>query len=140
MPGEINARRYLGLPFRHNGRDLNGVDCLGLMLLILKDAGIELPNDDGQPINPKWYNTEPERFIKGLEQYGQRINITELQPLDVVVFCFKEIPRHAGVMISRSHFIHIRENDCSSVVRLKRYSRFFYAAYRMTEIKTTQGR
>lgn len=137
MPGEIDIRKYLEIPYKHNGRDFNGVDCLGLMLLVLKDAGINLPEDDGRPIDLDWYITEPYRFIHGLEKYGQRININELQPLDVVIFCFEGIPRHAGVMIDNNRFIHIRENDKVSVVRLKRYSRFFYAAYRMTS--TSRG-
>lgn len=135
MPGEIDVRKYIGIPYKHNGRNNAGVDCLGLMLLILKDVGIKLPNDDGEIIKRDWFNENPMRFIQGLEQYGEKIDITELQPLDVVVFCFQGIPRHAGVMVDRSHFIHIRENGRVSVTRLKRYSRFFYAAYRMT---TTQ--
>ena len=131
MPGEIDTRKYLGIPFRHNGRGMDGVDCLGLMLMVLRDAGIDLPDDDGRPIDPRWYDIDPERLIRGLGRYGQRINITEIQPLDVVVFSFHGKPRHAGVMIDRSRFIHIREHDCVSVARLRRYSRFFYAAYRM---------
>ena len=131
MPGEIDTRKYLGIPFRHNGRSMDGVDCLGLMLMVLRDAGIDLPDDDGRPIDPRWYDIDPERFIRGLEQYGRRIDVTELQPLDVVVFCFHEKPRHAGIMIDRSRFIHIREHDYVSIARLKRYSRFFCAAYRM---------
>lgn len=127
----IDARKYLGIPYKHNGRDKAGVDCLGLMLMVLRDAGIDLPNDDGRPIDPRWYDIDPERFIRGLEQYGRRIDVTELQPLDVVVFSFHGKPRHAGVMIDRSRFIHIRENQSVSIARLKRYSRYFYAAYRM---------
>lgn len=127
----IDARKYLGIPYKHNGRDKAGVDCLGLMLMVLRDAGIILPNDDGRPIDPRWYDADPERLVRGLERYGRRIDVTELQPLDVVVFCFQGKPRHAGVMMSRSQFIHIRENQSVSIARLKRYSRFFYAAYRM---------
>lgn len=110
---------------------MDGVDCLGLILVVLRDAGIILPDDDGRPIDPRWYDADPERLIRGLERYGRRIDITEIQPLDVVVFCFHGKPRHTGVMIDRSHFIHIRENQSVSVARLKRYSRFFYAAYRL---------
>lgn len=127
----VDARKYLGIPFKYNGRSPDGVDCLGLILMVLRDAGIELPDDDGRPIDPRWYDTDPQRLVRGLERYGRRIDVTELQPLDVVVFCFHGKPRHAGVMVDRNRFIHIRENQTVTVARLKRYSRFFYAAYRM---------
>ena len=131
MPDKIDVRKYLGIPFKHNGRSMDGVDCLGLMLLVLRDAGVNLPNDDGLPITPRWYDTDPQRIVRGLERYGRRIDVAELQPLDLVVFCFHGKPRHTGGMIDRSRFIHIRENQSVSIARLKRYSRYFYAAYRM---------
>lgn len=30
------ARRWVGVPFRHQGRDRNGVDCVGLPIIICK--------------------------------------------------------------------------------------------------------
>src|SRR5690606_11778146 len=96
LPGEIDTRKYRGIAFRHNGRGMDGVDCLGLILVILRDAGIILPDDDGRPITPRWYDTDPQRLVRGLERYGRRIDVTELQPLDVVVFSFHGKPRHAG--------------------------------------------
>jgi cell wall-associated NlpC family hydrolase len=34
------ARTWLGVPFRHQGRDRNGVDCIGLPIVILQNLGI----------------------------------------------------------------------------------------------------
>ncbi len=36
---EDAARKYLGTPFRHQGRTIYGMDCLGLVLTSLKDSG-----------------------------------------------------------------------------------------------------
>lgn len=34
------ARAYLRVPFRHMGRNRHGLDCVGLLLLAARDAGI----------------------------------------------------------------------------------------------------
>jgi cell wall-associated NlpC family hydrolase len=33
------ARRWVGVPFRHQGRDRNGVDCVGLPIVVLQALG-----------------------------------------------------------------------------------------------------
>lgn len=41
------ARSYLGTPWRHQGRDRHGLDCVGLIVASANDVGIEandLPN------------------------------------------------------------------------------------------------
>lgn len=35
------AREYLGAPFRHQGRNKNGIDCAGLLVAVAWDLGIE---------------------------------------------------------------------------------------------------
>lgn len=37
------ARRYLGTPFRHLGRDASGLDCAGLLLAVARDLGLGEP-------------------------------------------------------------------------------------------------
>lgn len=39
------ARTWLGVPFRHQGRTRHGVDCVGLVLCVYADVGIELPDN-----------------------------------------------------------------------------------------------
>ena len=34
--------KYLGVPYLHHGRDLNGTDCWGIIILINKERNIEL--------------------------------------------------------------------------------------------------
>jgi len=38
------ARRWLGVPFLHQGRSIYGVDCFGLVVCVCKQAGL-LPRD-----------------------------------------------------------------------------------------------
>jgi len=122
--------KYVGRPYQHNGRG-NTLDCLGLVISFLRDNGIYLPDDDGKPIEKDWYRTDPQRLVRGLSKYGKRISADQLQPLDVVVFSFRGVPRHAGVMVDRSHFIHAREGKEVAVIRLKHYKRFLHSCWRM---------
>lgn len=39
------ARRMLGVPFQHAGRNKNGVDCVGLLILASREAGIFIADD-----------------------------------------------------------------------------------------------
>jgi cell wall-associated NlpC family hydrolase len=122
---------YVGRKYQYNGRG-EALDCLGLVISFLNDNGIYLPNDDGDPIQKDWYADRPLRLVNGLSQHGRKINNPEeLQPLDVVVFSFRGIPRHVGVMTDKSHFIHAREGKKVAIIRLKHYKRFLHSCWRV---------
>lgn len=123
-------RKYIGKEYEHNGRK-DTLDCLGLVVSFLRDNGIYIPGDDGELIEKNWYEDDPLRLVNGLSKYGKRKSLKELQPLDVVVFSFKRIPRHAGVMTDRSHFIHAREGKKVALIRLKHYKRYFHSGWRI---------
>jgi len=56
--------KYKNAKFLHNGRSLEeGIDCLGFVILFYRDLGVELPNDDGKPIEEDWYKKDPNRYI-----------------------------------------------------------------------------
>jgi cell wall-associated NlpC family hydrolase len=38
------ARTWVGVPFRHQGRDRNGVDCVGLPIVVLQNLGAVPPD------------------------------------------------------------------------------------------------
>ncbi|MCG8515663.1 MAG: C40 family peptidase [Halanaerobiales bacterium] len=123
-------RKYIGKPYQHNGRS-DKLDCLGLVVSFLNDNGMSLPENDGNPILEHWYREDPERLVRGFEKYGEKIPVDQLQPFDVVVFSFQGIPRHAGVMVDRSNFMHARQGKDVAVIRLKHYMKFFHSAYRI---------
>ncbi|NLY90253.1 MAG: C40 family peptidase [Firmicutes bacterium] len=106
---EEYAREFLGIPYRHGGRDRHGLDCLGLAYLFYKKLGINLPNGDGQPYTTDWYKIDPERLLRGLERVGRAVNLkTEpLKPLDLVYFQVGGAITHAGVMVDQHSFLHV---------------------------------
>lgn len=128
------VEKYVGISYKHNGRKIeDGLDCLGVIICFLHECGYELPNDDGCAIEIDWYKNKPSRLIQGFEEYGKRIPIKQIQLLDVVVFSFHNVPRHLGIMVNDSYFLHAREGKKTSVMRLKRYMKYFYSAYRVVK-------
>jgi cell wall-associated NlpC family hydrolase len=126
----IDTEKYAGRKYEHNGRE-DTLDCLGLVVSFLRDNKIYVPNNYGKSIKKDWYKDNPNRLVEGLSEYGIRISLEELQPLDVVVFSFRGITRHAGVMTDKSHFIHAREGKKVAVVRLKHYKRFLHSCWKV---------
>lgn len=46
------ARRYMGVPFVHQGRTFAGLDCLGLVVVAARECGIVLPDRRDYPRDP----------------------------------------------------------------------------------------
>lgn len=61
LPSEViaQARTWIGVPFRHQGRGRLGVDCAGFLVELMKAAG-ELPRDYEEPPN---YGRAPAREL-----------------------------------------------------------------------------
>ncbi len=66
------ARAYLGTPFVHVGRSALGVDCVGLLILAGKDAGLILPGYQtrlySRVVNPAVLRAELVRFLRPLAE------------------------------------------------------------------------
>jgi len=102
--------KYKDVPFVHNGRSLKGgLDCLGFIILFYREFGIELPNDDGKPIEEDWYKNNPKRYIRAIKALNYpEVSPYELQPLDLVYFAIsRNIITHTGVMINNHEFAHM---------------------------------
>ncbi|NLM37457.1 MAG: C40 family peptidase [Firmicutes bacterium] len=103
------ARQFLGIPYRHGGRDREGLDCVGLAHLFYRELGIKVPDSDGRPYPTDWYKKDPERLLQGLLKVGRAVDLkTEpLQPLDLVYFRMGGAITHAGVMVDQRSFLHV---------------------------------
>lgn len=93
------ARNYLGVPFRHQGRNpAIGIDCVGLVVCCARDCGISTEADFAG------YGTDPAHGL--LEQqldlaFGASVG-GELQPGDVVAIDFKGATRHVAIVAERA--------------------------------------
>jgi len=120
----MNFDKYINLKYKHKGRDFDGVDCYGLVWLILKnELEIVLPE---QEYTQKWY-LEGKNYIveisKDLENWS-KISLEQLKPYDVILFYNspnKIIVNHMGIFIGEDKFIHIDESHNSLLDRLNNF-------------------
>jgi probable lipoprotein NlpC len=95
--------KYLGVPYVHLGRTLEGLDCYGLILSIYKDAGIELFDLDTYPKD--WSLKGGNHFIENYSKEWKQVYTPKF--LDVVGFkSSRGIFNHAGVMLDANRFIN----------------------------------
>jgi cell wall-associated NlpC family hydrolase len=115
--------KYIGIPWVLNGRDKNGVDCLGMVWLYLHDQGIDFPDGDDQPINEASLKTLERRFFVGLDSLTgwRRLNLDEAERLrknDVVLIHFKNLSAHLGVMVDSQNMLHSAISQTSEICRV----------------------
>lgn len=113
--------KYINLRFKYKGRDFSGVDCFGLVYLILKnEKQIELSEYD---YSRKWY-LEGKNYIVDIKndlQTWSSIDIEQIRPFDVILFYASPkriIVNHMGLYIGEEKFIHISEDHNSRVERI----------------------
>lgn len=96
--------KYLGVPYKHRGRDLKGLDCYGLIICIYKDLGFKLW-DIEEEYDENWSWKGKNHFIENYHQQWRRIEVPDV--FDVVLFSnSKGIANHGGVVLSEGRFIH----------------------------------
>jgi cell wall-associated NlpC family hydrolase len=114
---------YKDVPFVHNGRSLEGLDCLGFVIHFYKHFGINLPNDDGKEIDEDWYKHDPQRYIRSLRKLdGIQVSLNDLQALDLVYFSISRgIITHTGVMINQHEFAHMSPKSSFLISKMERH-------------------
>jgi hypothetical protein len=109
------SNKYLNIPFKEGGRDLDGLDCWGLARLVYKEEfGIELPSFAGEyDVNdPKLLH---EIIIQHKESWEK---LTKPEPNCIVLFRMLGTESHIGVVISPTQFLHTRDKYTSAVENL----------------------
>lgn len=127
----MDLEKYLGKEYKFNGRGKEGYDCLGLVVDVLADNNINLPDTDGSIIESDWIVKDKNRLPNGLSLYCDQVDIKNKQPLDVVVFLVGGIPRHAGVLINDYKFIHIFDNSKARISKFSKWEKRLHSIWRV---------
>jgi cell wall-associated NlpC family hydrolase len=114
---------YVGLPWRVLGRDRTGLDCYGLVRLVLAErCGLALPLLDGGG----WHgHREPvvidalASFISTeLHQGWNPVDFADGRCGDLALLLMHGRPIHLGLMVAPGRMLHIQEGHDSGLARL----------------------
>lgn len=85
--------KYLGIPFKENGKDFDGVYCYGLCQLFKRiEEGLILPE------------------INELQKLCERIEIPEKHCFVTFTDLGGKVQEHIGIMLDEVRFLHISNN------------------------------
>lgn len=133
---KIDFSKYINLPYKHKGRDFNGVDCYGIAYLIYKtETDIFTPDFLDVDYEEKWYTKDQNHIVNnmGLLDLTQWDVVTPpYKVLDglILFLASKRIANHCALYIGNDKIIHIYEEHKSMIERLDSYRSKIYCAIR----------
>ena len=104
--------KYIGIPFLDKGRDIDGIDCWGLVRLVYKqEYNIDLPS-----FSTDYEADDTERMKDLLAQYKEGWEKIDT-PTEgcIVLFNILGVESHMGIAISSTHFLHARDRYDSAI-------------------------
>lgn len=113
----IWAGRYIGLPFKEHGRDATGLDCWGLVRLVLHEQfGYPLPSYTQEYKSP--YDVRGVSALIGREaQKWQPVKSGTEKCADVIVLRLRGQPLHTGLVLGDGTMLHIERFIDSAIER-----------------------
>lgn len=116
----FSTDRYIGIPYKKNGRDMSGLDCYGLGMILYKDAfGIKLEEVsfiNKEIISPGMINKE---FSKKSLLWNRVYDLKKLDLLayDTVHIKNKKIVSHVAFYVGNERIMHVNESIGSVVIQ-----------------------
>lgn len=91
------ARELKGIPFVHQGRDRNGIDCIGLMAYAIEYDFDKIPAYPRNPVNSELENAMQAAFGSPLLL---KPTIDQLQEGDLAAMQYRGPIRHVGIVVN----------------------------------------
>lgn len=117
MPIPFWAGHYIGLPYKSRGRDSAGLDCWGLVRLILHEQ-----MDIQVPCYTAFYDSATNHeqigpLVRRESLNWGRVREAEGRLGDVVVLRMRGQPMHVGFILDERHMLHIEQGINSVIER-----------------------
>ncbi len=95
-------KELIGVPWKHKGRDLSGLDCWGLVLYVYRKLGIELDDSvdykEGENFEYDLISSRIDRTL------WHQVDINKIKPFDVMLLG-NIFPSHFGIYIGNDRFL-----------------------------------
>lgn len=94
-------RSWVGTPWVHQGRNRNGVDCVGLILVAAHRLGLTT-------FDYRYYGRAPlgDTLIRLCDEHMLRKHVAE--PGDVLLMRLSRYPQHFAVLVEPGRIVHAR--------------------------------
>lgn len=99
-PDEI-AMRWLGTPFRLHGRGPGGVDCVGLVVVVARELGLDFDDFLGYG-----RHAADHALLRHLECVAEREPLDASGPGSLVVLAERRFPGHCGFRAGDDRVVH----------------------------------
>lgn len=111
---------YVGLPFRALGRDRTGLDCWGLVRLVLAERfDVHAPAWDGRGYDPArscWDRPAVAALMQAEAEVWQALAAGAERPGDVLLLFSGRHPCHVGIVVATRAMLHIEDGLDAVVV------------------------
>lgn len=113
-------RRWQGTQHRLGGSGRRGIDCSGFVRSVYKDA----------------FNIELPRTTRVQVRQGLAVPFEDLRAGDLVFFRPPTYPRHVGIYLGRSEFVHASKNRGVTVSKIDKYywQKYYWTARRILSV------
>lgn len=125
--------KYIGIPYKNQGRDINGIDCLGLVNLIFKnERNIVLPDFlEIKYTDSNWRKSGENHILENISDNWKKINLREAKKYDIHIFYDKYgVASHLGMNIGNRKFIHVNLGGNAVIGSLDIWKKKIYATMR----------
>ena len=117
MPIPYWAGHYIGLPFKTHGRDITGLDCWGLVRLVLHEQ-----MDCQLPSYTQFYDTTTNAaqigpLVRRETLNWSRVSDAQSKCGDVIIFRMYGQPMHVGLALDEHYMLHIEQGINSAIER-----------------------
>jgi len=110
-------KRWQGTRHRLGGDGSRGIDCSGFVKAVYKDV----------------FNVDLPRTTKAQVKQGRSISFKELRAGDLVFFQPPSYPRHVGIFLSDSEFVHASKNKGVTLSKIDKtyWGKYYWTARRL---------